>query len=79
MLVRCVWVWEQDGRVWARLETNAREDRLREKLRRLGEEDLVDHVERHEDLLRLNGGSYMLVRCRSGVCREQALAVLERL
>jgi hypothetical protein len=78
-LAGSVLLWEEAGSLHARVSTNATEALLRRKLRLLNAEQFVEHITRFEDLLRMNGGTYVLIRWREGVDRERVKSVLSRL
>lgn len=66
-LVREVFMWREDGKMHARLGTNAPKSLLLRRLRELGIGDEVEEITVHDDLLRLNGGNYAIVRWSSAV------------
>jgi hypothetical protein len=78
MLVSHFCVWEEHGRLWSRLGTNATEALLLKRLRVVGLGDAAEHMERHKDLLRLNGGSYVLVRWNPDVTRALLAELLPK-
>jgi hypothetical protein len=65
-LARDCFLWREDGRMHSRIGTNAPKHLLLARLRDLGIADLVEEITIHEDLLRLNGGNYAIVRWNSG-------------
>lgn len=74
-----IWIWEQDGRLHARLRTNATERAVRERLVELGLCELLESFERHTDVTHMRGGTHVMLRWREGVTagdiREQLASV----
>lgn len=61
-LARDLFFWFEDGKPHCRVRTNASKAMLVKRLRDLGIGEAVEVVEVFEDLLRLNGGNYVIVR-----------------
>lgn len=67
MLWREVFLWREGGKMHARVGTNAPKAVLLRRLCELGVGEEVEEVTEHEDLLRLNGGNYVIVRWNADV------------
>jgi len=73
-----VWLWEEAGRLFALLRTNASEERVRTRLCALGLCGLIEACERRADATRVRGGTHVVVTFREGVTRDDVRATLER-
>jgi hypothetical protein len=73
-----VLIWEQGGRLYARLATNLGRDRFLARLHRLGLEGRVQAVEAWPDATRLEGGNAFIILWMPGTDRGQVLDALIR-
>jgi hypothetical protein len=70
-----VTTWEEGRALWSHLQTNISAADFSRWVARCGRTAAVESVEEHGDLLRLNGGPYLIVRWTVGVTRDEVQAV----
>lgn len=69
-------MWEEQGAVMSRLQTNLSAAEFVSRLALGGRPTTIESVEENQDLLRLNGGPYLIVRWAAGVSRDEVRELL---
>lgn len=71
-----VTMWEERGAMMSRIQTNLSANEFVSRLAQCGRPTAAEAVEEHQDLLRLNGGPYLIVRWARGVTRDEVQAIM---